>query len=130
MIFYGIWDILFDNIIDENNILTNSIFHQNWDINYPNESMHMGTSSDLKFHSDGMLFTFIKCTFKTITLKKVSILYLKCLAKNTGFKLSYLDVLKKAQKSHLCYLLATLLLLTQQLLKVVHSTANQHSSML
>ena len=58
----------------------------------------MGTSSDLKFHSDGMLFTLTKCTFKPITLKKVSILYLKCPAKNTGFKLSYLDVLKKAKK--------------------------------
>ena len=56
----------------------------------------MRTSFDLKFYSDGIVFSFTKWPFQTITLKNVSTLYWKCLASNTGFKLSYLHLSKKS----------------------------------
>ena len=128
-IFYGIWDIWFDNRINENNILTNIIFQQNWDINYPNERMHMGTSSDLKFHFYGMLFTFTKCTFKTITLKKVSILYWKCLAKKYWIQIKLSRCLKKVSKKSFMLSFGNTSPLTSAIIKnsLFHSKSTQLS---
>ena len=94
--FSGIWDIWFDNRINESNILTNIIFSQNWYISYPNEKKNMRTSSTWNSILIAWYLTLPNGPFKTITLKKVSTLYWKCIASKTGFKLRYLHLSKRS----------------------------------